>query len=561
MMFENRKKLTGLTVLLSLMLFICMLSVTQAQIKSPAAPPVQDVTAYAKIRNLPAILDNVDSWVSRVQPGMPPGMVKMMMGQYLGDPTLAGIDTSLPILIITLDPKKYTNPLVMYLPAKTPGPIQEGIKAKGSFTVLKGNTIIVGDDQPAVMRGVEIFAQLKSLISSPASSDIEVYYDVEKFMAIFGVELKQKIKDFQTQIKMMQGMGSAPGSSPEQNKQTEAQITMLFDTVEQIKSVVMKIDTKKEDLTLAFVAEAKPGTELAGMLKNAGAVNPSIYKMLPDGAVKMVAAISPEAKADLGDKFINGFVKNSGTFSPEQLKAMKGYSKLQKEILGGETAVSFFLPGGMGINGVTLWKLKNPKRAIEFIRASKEQATMGSNPAQGLTITADYKENFRKVGDVAVHKISIKMNMTDPMAAQQMKMFFPTGGMDIEMAVVKDILIAANGTPIDDAITRVKKGTGNTTLVSMSQFPPGGQIYGDVSLQGVVKTLLAPMFAMMAMGGGQNPLAALDKINAPPITINASIGGGKASGKLNLKLDTIVKFKEAFSSMGMGGAPGAPSGM
>ena len=135
------------------------------------------------------------------------------------------------------------------------------------------------------------------------------------------------------------------------------------------------------------------------------------------------------------------------------------------------------------------------------------------------------------------------------MAAQGLMMFMPGGGLDIEMAIVKDVMITAMGTPIDQTISAFKSGTGNTSLASHSAFPKKGQIYGDMDVVGFVSNFVAPIFApmMQLRGATQNPFAKLQGISVPPITVFGTMHDGRVMAKVNFPLEIVVKIKQVFS--------------
>jgi hypothetical protein len=43
----------------------------------------------------------------------------------------------------------------------------------------------------------------------------------------------------------------------------------------------------------------------------------------------------------------------------------------------------------------------------------------------------------------------------------------------------------------------------------------------------------------------------LDKVIAPPVTFTAMIADGKASGKIKISLDTILKMQESLKGLGI----------
>jgi len=519
-----------------------------------------DVLGYACGRNLTGLLDTIDYWASQVNPQLPPGTVKMSVGQLFGDPTLTGIDATRSIVIVLLNPKKYTNFIVGYLPVTDATKIKAGVEAKGTLSVLKDNILVVGDDNPCIMRGVDLLPKVKPFISKAPDADILVYANMESLMGIYAEDLKKKIQDLQAQMSMMQSGQTGKQEMTEKQKQTAAQIDEAIRIASEIKSIAIKVDAKKEGLDIALLCEAKPQTELALLFNEKNISKPSLVQFLPEGGAKISVTGDYVSIGEFSNKIYENLMAKGAIVSQEQMQTNKKYNSLQKEALTGETAMSLFIPGGSGLNGIILQKVKNADKALEIIRFAKEKVLLGNNTAQGITITADFKEKARQVDGVDVHTMAVSMSSTNTATMQGLSIFMPGGKINLEMAIVKDIMITGFGMPIDKTLQQVKSGTGSTTLIALAAFPSNSQVYGDLDILKFLKTLLTPIFAMsQALGGGQNPLEALDKISAPPITFYATMGGGSAMGKMHLGLDTVLKIQEAFKSIKpQGAAPQQP---
>jgi hypothetical protein len=519
-----------------------------------------DVLGYACGRNLTGLLDTIDFWVSQVNPQLPPGTAKMSVGQYFGDPTLTGIDATRSIVIVLLNPKKYTNFIVGYLPVTDATKIKAGVEAKGTLSVLKENILVVGDDNPCIMRGVDLLPKVQPFISKAPDADILVYANMESLMGIYAEDLKKKIQDLQAQMNMMQQGTTGKQEMTEKQKQTAAQVDEAIRVISEIKSLAIKADAKKEGLDIALSSEAKPQTELALLFNEKNISKPTLVQFLPEGGLKISVTGDYVSIGEFSNKIYESLMAKGAIVSQEQVQSMKKYTSLQKEALTGETAMSLFIPGGSGLNGIILQKVKNANKALELIRFAREKVLLGNNPAQGIIITADFKEKARQVDGVDVHTMMVSMSSTNPATMQGLSIFMPGGKINLEMAIVKDITIHAFGMPIDKTLQQVKSGTGSTTLIALSAFPGNSQVYGDLDFLKFLKTLLTPIFAMsQALGGGQNPLDNLDKISAPPITFYATMGGGRAMGKIHLGLDTVLKVQEAFKSIKpQGAAPQQP---
>jgi len=519
-----------------------------------------DVLGYACGKNIAGFLDTVDYWASQLNPQMPPSTAKMSVGQMFGDPTLSGIDATRSIVIVLLNPKKYTSFIVGYLPVTDATKIKAGIEAKGALSVLKDNILVVGDDNPCIMRGVDLLPKVEPFISKAPDADILVSARLESVINLYSEDLKKKIEDLQAQVNMMQQGPTGKQEMTEKQKQTAAQVDEAINILSEIKSIAIKVDAKKEGLDIALLSEAKPQSELALLFNEKNIAKPSLVQFLPEGGVKIFMSGDFASIGEFTNKIYEDLLEKGVGITQEQVQAMKKYTSVQKEALTGETAMSFFIPGGSGVNGVILYKVKNPEKALDFIRLAKDKAVLGSNPSQGITVTADFKEKARQVEGVDVHTLEVSMSSTNTSTMQGLSIFFPGGKINFEMAIVKDIMINAFGTPIDHTIKQVKSGTGSTTLMALTTFPGDSQVYGDLELLKFLKSLLSPIFAMtQAPGGGQNPLDALDKISAPPITFYAMMGGGRAMGKIHIGLDTVLKVQEAFKSIkSQAGAPQQP---
>ncbi|MBN1901051.1 hypothetical protein JW926_06970 [Candidatus Sumerlaeota bacterium] len=555
MKIMSRKYIRNLSMMVTLVFLLSGISGVYGaglpQIVMPQALQAEDVIGYCRVKSITNVLNVVDYWIAQVSPQTPPGTAKMSAGEFFGDPTLASVDASRPLTFLLLNPKKFPNPLLLFLPAKDAAKMQSAVQEKGSFALVKDNTLIIGDDQNATAKGAELWNMVKPFSESPLDTDILLFVDVEKTMLFYGDDLKQKIKNFQNQMNMMQNMSQQqqPGMA-EQQKQLEAQLDEMIKTINDIKSLSLKGDMKKEGLLTSLLVQAKPQTELAKLFVNTEAISPSLFKFMPEGALKMAATGNPDALSDFNSRFANRVLIKSGATNQGQNAEYKKFQELQKQVIDNEMAISFFLSGKTGVNGVVAYKIKDPKLAMDYIRQTKQQLLMANNPAQALTVNVDYKENARAVDGINIHSYKMTFSSTNPMTMQSIMMFLPGGALDMEMAIVDKCLVTGMGTPVDQAIKAIKLGTGTTTLAAMTTFPQGGQVYGDINIIPMVNAILSPMFAMMSMmGGGQNPMDTLSKISAPPVTFFSTMHDGMMMGKLDFQLETIRKIAEGINSI------------
>jgi len=538
----------------ALILSLCFLSQGQdksPEINLPASLQAADVVGYIRVKNLSNIVDVMDYWISQLNPQMPAGTTRMSVGQYLGDPTLASVDHTRPILVAILDPKKFAKPMLLFLPVTQPEKIQQSIQAKNSFAVLKEKTLIIGDDQPSVMKGSEIWPQVQPFAAAPLDNDILFDMDMQKFMTVYGADMRLKIKNFQNQLTMMQSMGAPQANMDAQQKQLDAQVEEIFTTLNEMKNLAVKLDVKKEGILPTLMVEAKDQTDLFRLFSSKVISQPSLARMLPEGAVKISFSSDPERMVDFSSKFTNRVLSKSGALTPEQLQQVQKFQALQKEAMGDEMAMSLFLPSQAGINGVMIQKVRDPQKGLEVIRQTRQQFLLGSGMAQGTTVNAEFTEKARTVDGVDVHLLKITFTSADPRAQQSMMMFLPGGGLNLEMAIVSNLMITAIGIPIDPSIQSVKQGAGTTAISAMSSFPKGAQLYCDIDVIKLINSLLSPMFAMMSqmMGSGQNPLDAFNKISAPPIIFFGTMNNGKAMVQLDFKFEIVKKIADAFKTM------------
>ena len=509
----------------------------------------EDVFGYACAKNLSGLLDTVDSWTAKVNPEMPAGTAKMSAGQYFGDPTMAGLDSSRQMAILFLNPKKYSTVAVLYVPVTDASKMKDGIEQRGGLTVLRDNILVVADENETIMKGVALLPKVQPLMSKTPDADIVVSLDVENLMKIFGDDMKQKIKDLKTQMNVMQ----MQEQSAEQMKMVEAQIDEAIKFVEEIKTIAFKADAKSDSLEISAMCEAKKGTDLERLMQVTNVPPQSMVKFLPDGGIKISVCGDYYSLSEIGNQIGERLMSKSGAMDKQQIETMKKITALKKEAIAGEAAICLFIPSGQGgLNGAIFYKVKDAAKALELIRMAKEQLML-RNASADVTTTVDYAEKARQAEGVDVHTMDISISSTNPMATQQMAMFIPGGKLNMEMAIVKDVMIYSIGTTIDPFIKTVKEDGGSNQIAAFKDFPAGAQVYGDLDVAKTVKTLMTPMFAAMSalMSPEQNPLTALDKVIAPPVTFTAMIADGKASGKIKISLDTILKMQESLKGLGI----------
>lgn len=561
-MYRSNRKQLLMTVLIIAFTFTALTIFSQEKSKSvviekPAAstasikmPPdlsIPDAVSYIKVKNLASFLETMDYWAAAVRPELPKGTAKMTIGQQFGDPTMQTIDSSRPTGIVILDPKKFTNPFVMYLPVKETEKIAKSIQERGSFTIASpaDKMLVVADDQTAVKRGFDAWPAIKGILMKPPVTDIVAYVNVEQLMSIYGEEIRQKIKELQSQMQMMQ-----QGTSQAQQQEMEAQIQEMLNLIEQISSCALEIQARNSGLQAGILAKAKSGTELFGLFSPGTTPEHSLYKYIPEGAISGSFAGDSEAITEFSGRLSNRMLQKAGKFTEEQLASIAKLQELQKAAFGNQFAFSGFLPGSANLNGLMVYKIKDQKKAVEMLKESVKQIEMFSDPQTGVTMTGELKENFRKAGEVDIHKMTIKFNFQDPMQAQGMMMFFPQGQIELEIGFFEDNMIYTMATPIEDIISNLKTKKAVNSMNSMNKFPSGGQFYMDVDVPKTIKGFMQPIFGMMmAMMGDQNPMKAFDQITAPPLTIYADSAGGTMKAEMDFPLEIILELKKAFEQM------------
>ena len=541
-----------------------------AVIPEPKAVGVPDVAVTVRINSLDQLLPKIQAIAGQFVPGLTPEAIKAILGSQLGDPALAGLNQSSPLLLAVFDFRGGEKPVVAALIPVASDQYKTIFQARQLLVYQKegSKTLLVAQEERASVAGRQAFDQLEALRTQPMSSDISVYANAEMLVTNHAAQITSAMAQNVQNMKQMQQMTGLPSAliylSAASNRNN---VTML----KEIKDATLDISLSKDAVELGATFRAKPGTEMAQMLSPRTTLDPSLLGFLPNtGAIVGLAGADPESQAkkigDMADQFLGEIPQTElGSIKKAELKDwLVRWTKMSRG-----AAFDFLSPGsGDPINFTEIVEPVDAKQFLAMLQdLPKDLENTGVTSAlkkAGVGLNVQYTPSARTHSGVTVAKMVVDVtlpplpgNMPPPAQAFVSKLTH----LETEIATVDGNVVLDLGSKRMDTIIdamKAKKPLATAALASQA-FPKGGYLYLDIypdrAARWVIQLLesvMGPMFA--AMGPRVEQIVAQFKtLQTKPIAMYCAAANGAWEGKFSIPMDPIVKIKQILTT-----APVAP---
>ncbi|MCX8038455.1 MAG: hypothetical protein N3D11_15640 [Candidatus Sumerlaeia bacterium] len=523
---------------------------------------VPDVAITVRINRLDQLFPRLDAMIAPILPGMGVEMLKLQLGNALGDPTLTGVDQTRAAMICVFAPEGGGEmPAVALVPVAS-AQLKTTLEARGSLVYQKegGKTLLVADvnNEKGMTAGRANFDKLEAILAQPVPSDVSVYVNVELLMARYEKTIENGLAEMMRNMEQMQKMMGQPGAG---TAMLGLQLHGALSVIKELKDLGVDLSLKKEGAELGLILRAKPDTALAKVLDSKPALDTALLNYLPrTGSVVGFAGIDSAAPADyIAAKFNEVMAAAPKTTATAQLKADQMAKFLQRTTaMKKSTAFDFLAPGTDNIlNGAIIYETSNANEYLKELRTLKKTmddlGLTALYKGMGMDFSVTFQDKVRDYKGTPIHKMTTSVNMAGmeamPGPATAMMKMFTT--QEYEIAAVDNYVIhdlnSKRIDPLIDAL-KAKKAAVSTPLRSQSQA--GGMLYVDLfpARLGAWGMQIVQSFAPPGQGAGPQfaqVATKLKTLETEPVTLFAGSSQGKLQATLFVPVDPIVKIRDA----------------
>lgn len=372
-----------------------------------------------------------------MQPGasaMLAGGASMRLGQALGM-DLSAADLDAPVVLIIVNPKKYSVPFVLLAKAKDSSKLADAAKAAGLGHVSKNERSLVGD--AAAVEAVQNVA-FGSLAAGSKEMVARIY--PASILANFKGDLRSAVKDLGVMLEEQQG-GALSGIA-------EMYEELIINTGEQTAVIELRVTSSEGVADLHVRLQPKPGTTMATL---AQAQVPSKHNLLG----KLPAQKSPtvvfsgRTHAGAASKALMDFwLKSMNALMPTGSDGMAKHVAEFMEVYDGQAAMTMRL-------GVE--EAQQPEFEMTYLIGTTDSARMrktwrsmlqamadGGSSMMGMNIGVTFDKNISQVDGVEVDRYTTTIK-PDGLSPEQLALM-TSANQEMHLATFDDVAaISASG--------------------------------------------------------------------------------------------------------------------
>jgi hypothetical protein len=281
--------------------------------------------AYAAVRGLDDALERAAEVAKRLdEPDAQPmtaAQLKAQLGAMLGDPQLAFLDASKPIVVAVL---KTANPgavppAVALIPAKEGNPYGERLSAMGMQSRFADGILAVAQTPEALGETAKARAVYDRIAGAKLPMPARVFLDVDALVSIYGGTLKAGLGQLTGLLGGLSGPAGGNDSAFGMARLIKMEALAFLSILEQSDALQLDLDWGRKGFDVDLVVAGKPGSELAGFCTRSAAVRAQEKSLLPAGGSTVIGtfAFDPKALDALSAKVL----KNLST-DPEAAKLL-----------------------------------------------------------------------------------------------------------------------------------------------------------------------------------------------------------------------------------------------
>lgn len=516
--------------------------------------------AYPKVNDTIQSIEAIAQ--SFAPPGaLPPGQIKQMIGIAFGDPGLAKLDGTKPVVAMIFKPADPASepPYGVYVPVRDPAPYEDRLGKMGLHVKTVDGILMGFNTEEALAAAERLLPCYRRIETAGMRSDVRAYVHVARALNVYEGLIRTGVDGFLDLLSA--AAPAAPGAGGVGILKLEAHAALAI--LGQIDEVQIDVDVRGKAFGGNAIVTAKAGSALADLF-NAPPPGPhrALGLLSQHGFLTGAFHFDSKAMARLSKQLMDVLAKD-----PDAAKLL---TPDVRDIIGDLAAASFD-QGAMSVRAapgapfLVETAMAVPDEAKALALAEHSTALMGpdgplnklyEDMGMPLRVKASMEKAARRHAGVDVHRLKIEFDadkLPDAQAAQIKALM-----KDQEFAFAKGWYLASQDSKsLDGMVDRALAGGSKdaAALQAAKAFGEGRNLYVDYDFIGLMKAVLE----MMPQGQpGMPPKAALARLRAgDPMVFAATFAGGRAQMHGQIPLAPLVRLAKA--AMGTdadeGGAP------
>jgi len=507
-----------------------------------------DCAVCVRVNNLQLTLGQMDQYLAGATP-TPMGLsmpATMQLAGALGDPTLTGINMQGNFAMAAVETGQEKKELFLFflIPTTSTSDFLKGntnlsvADANGVYTLKApnsqlGDLAIVPLTEPNyllvsrqrhkadLLTVQKTLKEKKAPLKSKLSTDLGkaavenpawAYVNLDKIYQLYGSTVKESFDEMQKTLNAQMGAQSNP---------FPVKMEPFFDMFQyfagQADWITLSLKPTPQQMQIETVFAAKPGGELAGMLKPAPVAgkNWQYAGYLNDNsAVKMLGRMNKPLIEQLYNRIIDIFGKSAAEADKPQFEKMKALVSKSILAMGDEAAISFSYRAGMPPFEMKEMVAVNDSKALLELQKESQETIEYFYKMMGMPMGFAYAPSVEKYKGTDIGLYQFKFVAKDPndQTVKAMEMMYGKQGLQYPMAITSDRFLLTIG---PDAMNQLKalidaKQPGPAAAdvkTAMTLIPDNtrAEIVASVNLLKLMKGLSEMGQQMMTQSGHQMP--------------------------------------------------------
>ena len=538
---------------------------TQPGAPAPMPQSLDEALATVVVGDVQGFADNAGGLASKINPMMNAGMIKMRLGQAVGDPQLAGMPAGAGFVLAVFPP----NTAVLFVevaPAQVDAYLQ-ALQMQGRFAAKGGGLLVVANSQTLADSGAAMASQAAALLSGAGAPSIKATAHVDKLMASYGpmIQMMMGAMAMQSANQMQQG-GADMEAMRKAQMMMQVQLGVVQQVLQQLKTLRIELAVPTQGIEIKVSGAPLPGSDLAALAAAPPESADDLLAVLPGrGALRGAMGLNGEAFSACSLKMLDKvFAQMPG--ADDQKKELREAFMLSMRNGTKSSAFDMLYPGMAIVSGVNVSRVSSGADVVETMEKSLAQMKkMGifGTPQFGVETDMKFQRNAAKYAGVDIHQMRMTIATGDnaiPEQVQMMKAMFGEGGtMAVDFAVIGDKVVQAmGGADIKPMIDAVKAGKNPDAAPLRAVGIIGAGWNGYVSLdlarglQALQPILMGmPTFAADPSMAQTMQMASQTLANASPVAAGFMVSPAGFTAKLVVPADLLQVAAQAVMQMRM----------
>jgi hypothetical protein len=531
------------------------------QIPEPLKIASPEVVGYLAVPDLKTAMDRIEEIAAEFAPDrVERGTLKEQLGQMLGDPNLAYLDSAMPLVVMVLraDTPTEPPPVAAFMTYTKEQPYAETAERWGAESRIVNDVLIVSNAYDTLDTAEELVPLYRDIRTAALTSDLRLTFCPGRLTEIYGDTVRGWIDRMVGLMGALAVMGQ-PGAGPEQGArlgkilklEMNAGLALLAD-VDVVQSDVT-LDT--EAITVNRIVVGRRGSRLAELF-NGPAVgeNYAVELLSAPGFVMYAAQVDPGRLSDFIVDLLRRLSEDPDAAEILTPEVVALYEDMDTWLTG-DMAVSVRSTSESPLVSENAMGITDAEKGLAVVERGISLMAPGSAfnkmyQEMGMNMSMTLEKEVRYHAGVPVHRLNMSLEM--PAAPEEWATQMRGMMKDTEFAFAGGYYLAAQDpTVLDGAIDRALDAARTAAVMFHARdlFGPGHHVYVDVEFVGLMRALMATI-----PSGMPNPLEPLleQVTSAEPIAYAMAWSGGRAQDKLRIPLSPFIEIAAAARGTGRG---------